>query len=210
MREGTIPSPARPVPDPNNMSASGSTIASLQYNGRSPYEAAVAGQKFNSPSVADRPIVSSGKYDLSIVVTEMEEDIDTTEDIAPQSLSEMNKQVEAYRFQLQEGASPTRGGRLEEIKEVSYESQSGSYDKPIAAAAQQNKVARMRKTCIDMFGEEKFQEVYRALRRLKESPSADHTVRCTQALEALMKSFGKQYSKLFYSVEELLYFEIGR
>lgn len=185
-----------------SLSSSGSTIASVQFSSQSPYQAAAA-HRFNSPSVDDRPIVSSGKYDLSIVETQLE-DIDTTEDVVPQNSTEMNKQLEAYRYQL--GADPR--GRLEDIKEASNES--GSFDKPILAKDQQRKIARLRKTCSDMFGEEKFQEVYRTLRRIKESREDDHAVRPRQRLEALMKSYGKQYSKLFYSVEELLYTEIGR
>lgn len=192
--------PSRPI-DPS-LSSSGSTIASVQFTSHSPYQAAAA-QRFNSPSVDDRPIVASGKYDLSIVETEIE-DIETTEDVVPQNSTEMNKQLEAYRYQL--GGDPR--GRLEDIKEAS--SESGSFDKPILAQDQQRKIARLRKTCSDMFGEEKFQEVYRTLRRLKESRVDDRSVRPTQSLEVLLKSYGKQYSRLFYSVEELLYTEIGR
>jgi hypothetical protein len=207
IRDTRKPGPASPGPNTMSLSGSGSTIAALQFNTRSPYDAQP--DKFNSPAVLDRPINASGKYDLSMIETEME-DIDSTEDVVPQDLSEMSKQVEVYRHQLGE-ATAVPGGRLEEIKETSGESGSlgsSTFDRPIAAA-QQNKVARMRKTCMDMFGEEKFQEVYRAFRRMKESRTEESAVVHIQIVEALVKTFGKQYQKLFYSIEELLFFELG-
>lgn len=159
----------------------------------------------------DRPIKTSGYYDLTQVVKVMQQ-----EEVAETNPEELSEVLNLYRSQLRINAQRTS---LEEIKEASREttpthSQASlpttgftSSTTSTSTSMPIDRGANLRQQCISTLGEEKFNEVYAFMSGHRRLETDDERVRPSQILQEAKGRFGRNATSYCMLVDQLLFKE---